>query len=524
MQYEPVLKKIKLAVESNNAGELLNSTYHDWVLIYLQTDQIFFNSFAVDNEFRDLYDSEDILGLSFCMKESSVSCCGVNDGSHYMERAHESGLGESLLWPLFFYRPIYQDGRLTPRYELLQDFVHANGLFFDWKENTLNLINDVGDIEVKALILNEHNLKLILVEKKALDYYLGYSKQFLVRFFEFVEQGENNNWTVQNFNNGEVVRKVFQYEGISRFRGAEIIPARYSIKDIERGLSKKYETFIIQDWKHKRIVEWSCDPTMLDSYFRDSGKPFEISPVFFNPEVLSKYKNNHEKYELDDRHIHCHGAWSLNTYSINEEGQVHTYICYLGQLPHREQLHWKQYNEEPKAGISDVAYKTDFMVEFVEDEYPLKSLKRLLVDFPSLRQGDDEFVIWAPKGGDLEVLSNKLHPVITDVKKEYQDYLLNLTILIVDGLELKTLRMLTNSDEKASSLTCLEKLLKSWGSNNTTTIMDACRALQRKRSKYVGHGGGKIDFDIKSESFAITRDVENALRLLCEEIKSNSTS
>ena len=89
---------------------------------------------------------------------------------------------------------------------------------------------------------------------------------------------------------------------------------------------------------------------MLDSYFRDTGKPFEVSPVFFNPEVLTKYKSNHEKYDLDDRHIHCYGAWSLKTYSINEEGQVHTYLCYLGQLPYKEQLHWKQYNEEPKSG------------------------------------------------------------------------------------------------------------------------------------------------------------------------------
>lgn len=523
MQYNPVIKRIKSAVESKNADQLLNDTYHDWVLIYLQTNQLFLNSFTVDNQFRDLYDSDDILGLSFCMKESSVSCCSSSNTSHYMERTHERGLGQSLLWPLFFYRPIYQDGRLTPRYELLQDFVHSNGLFFDNKENTFNLINEVGDIEVKALILNEDNLKLIILEKKVLDYYLGYSERFLVRFFDLLDPGENNNWMIKNFKSEEVARKVFQYEGVSQFRGAEIISTRYSIKDIEYG-SKQYETFIIQDWKHKRLIEWSCDPTMLDSYFQDTGKPFEISPAFFNPEVLSKYKNNHEKYNLDDRHIYCNGAWSLKTYSINEEGQVHTYLCYLGQLPYREQLHWKQYNEEPKSGISDVAYKTDFMAEFVEDEYPLKSIKRLLRNFPTLRQGGDEFVIWAPKGGNLDVLSNKLHPVITDVKKDYQDYLLNLTILIVDGLEVNTLRDLTNSDEKTSSFICLEKLLISWRSSNTTKIMETFRALQRKRSKYVGHGGGKIDFDIKLDSFDLTKEVEDAVRLLCEEIKVNSSS
>lgn len=101
---------------------------------------------------------------------------------------------------------------------------------------------------------------------------------------------------------------------------------------------------------------------------------------------------------------------------------------------------------------------------------------------------------------------------------------MNLTILIVDGLEVNTLRDLTNSDEKTSSFICLEKLLISWRSSNTTKIMETFRALQRKRSKYVGHGGGKIDFDIKLDSFDLTKEVEDAVRLLCEEIKVNSSS
>ncbi|WP_019215744.1 hypothetical protein [Legionella tunisiensis] len=156
---------------------------------------------------------------------------------------------------------------------------------------------------------------------------------------------------------------------------------------------------------------------MLDSYFTNTGKPFETSPAFFKPEVLSKYKNNPDKYEVTERGISCLGVWTLSPYSINEEGQVHTYIYYLGQLPHKEQLHWKQYNEEPKAGISKIAYNTDFLGQFDEAECPLKSIKKHLADFPPYILKNEKFILWRPKGGDIEVLFKEIHPVVTEIKK-----------------------------------------------------------------------------------------------------------
>jgi hypothetical protein len=42
---------------------------------------------------------------------------------------------------------------------------------------------------------------------------------------------------------------------------------------------------------------------------------------------------------------------------VNEEGQIHAYIVDLRNLPYEERLHWKAYNEPPKAGITIVADK-----------------------------------------------------------------------------------------------------------------------------------------------------------------------
>lgn len=525
MQHQPLLKAIKKAVQENDIKKLLNISYKDWVMVFLHTDRLFLNSFTVGNEYYELYDTNNVLNLNFPIKETVASCMGYYEGEQVIntiERSHEKGLGESVLWPIFFYRSIHEDGKPCLKFELLQDLVHINGLFFDWKRNSFYLKNDVGEIEDRALFVYEDNFKLILLEKKILDYYLGYSNEFLIRFFELLELENQKPWDIQDVRNEELIRRVFQYEGISRFRGAEIIRPSYSLKQIECGSPKKYETFIIQDFKHGVITEWSCAPAELDNYYKDTGKPYETSPAFFNPEVLSKYKNNYEKYEVRERHIDCHGAWSLDSYAINEEGQVHAYIYDLGQLPHKEQLHWKQYNEEPKAGISKVAYNNDFLAEFDEEDCSLRKIKNIFRQFPTLNKDGENYTIWKPKGGDITALLTKLHPVITENKKDYQDFLLNLTILTIDGLDVETLRKLTKSDKTESSLNCLEKLLNNLKSEHTGAIMKSYRTLQRKRSKYAGHGGGKIDFNTKEDYLSTVNQVYEAIQNLVNDIKPQS--
>ena len=80
-----------------------------------------------------------------------------------------------------------------------------------------------------------------------------------------------------------------------------------------------------------------------------------MSPAFFKSEVLHKYKADSAKFELTDRTISCRGAWHLTTYDVNEAGQVHTYVGYLGDLPYREQVYWQSFNEFPKGPLSEAS-------------------------------------------------------------------------------------------------------------------------------------------------------------------------
>ena len=122
------------------------------------------------------------------------------------------------------------------------------------------------------------------------------------------------------------------------------------------------------DWKNGVVREISTEPGNTANYFTKSGLPFEVSPAFFRPDVLLRYKSDSDKYTLQDRSISCRGAWHLQTYDINEAGQVHTYIVYLRSLPYEEQLYWKAHNEAPKASISKRAFRSDFEGRW-ENEY-----------------------------------------------------------------------------------------------------------------------------------------------------------
>ena len=58
----------------------------------------------------------------------------------------------------------------------------------------------------------------------------------------------------------------------------------------------------------------------------------------------------------------------LNSYDVNEAGQVHAYISDLQALPNQEQVYWQSFNEEPKAKISERAFKNDFEGEWARSQ------------------------------------------------------------------------------------------------------------------------------------------------------------
>ena len=225
--------------------------------------------------------------------------------------------------------------------------------------------------------------------------------------------------------------------------------------------TKQYASFKIIDGRNRRLVETSCGPDHIVNYFTKSDLPWEISPAFFRPEVLHKYKQDLEKYTVRDRSISCRGAWYLETYDINNEtGQVHTYIGYLAALPYEEQLYWKSFNEWPKGSISERAHQTDILGEFSTEDDPLAELKAMAQSLDR-----DPPAWWQIRG---EEVVEEVLPPATDSIKEWGDAILAFDQLMVEGFLTRGLRTAISAKGGAyekdwQSLKLLEVVLSHMG-------------------------------------------------------------
>jgi hypothetical protein len=188
----------------------------------------------------------------------------------------------------------------------------------------------------------EHG-QIVTVQRDIPDEYMTMTGQTLVLLFDSTqfEPKSFGGWPIQDVEyyteHPEIWYHMGRSGGIASYlRGFQIIiRSALTQKDLVKrhgfgaASNRQYTTYIAHDWKHGIVRECSCDPKQLGNYFVQSDLPFEISPVFFRPEVLLKYKADSDKYEIQARSITCRNAWHLETYDVNDAGQVHTYssIC-----------------------------------------------------------------------------------------------------------------------------------------------------------------------------------------------------
>ncbi len=242
------------------------------------------------------------------------------------------------------------------------------------------------------------NMALVSFKWEPLEEYLAASNSSLVRMFNFtlLRRSGFSGWSNEALLAFEEPDHLFYHRKVmpgyaAYTRGVQIIRPRRSKKAVFTGITdgwfgqknKQHVEFVAYDWRNVRIAKISTDPSATANYFNCKGNllPYELSPAFFRPEVLLKYKADRDKYTVGERDVSCRAAWHLEGIDVNEAGQVHAYICYLRRLPYAEQLHWLSFNEPPKAGISNRAVINDFEGEFVTFMEPLKKNP---VDCPAL--------------------------------------------------------------------------------------------------------------------------------------------
>jgi hypothetical protein len=501
-------------------------------VVYASFPQTLILSVIVPSSRLSPPDIEDLLHWGFNSSETwGISCSQtevkLESPLHHADAKTLIG-GEPLLFSRRFEGAIQHKSYI----EVLQKFSHIFDLHFTPERNAYCRLDDNGDVEdvIRIFITPRHGERggdrFVTFNRRELDEYMVLTDCALVRLFDFTRFDPSNftAWTnsrkSQRIAEGDLQAELTIDSGQGSYsRGFQIIRPKITKQHIidrvwRRSEHKQYASFIAYDWKNGVIRDISCNPKHLANYFTKSDLPFEITPAFFKPEVLQKYKADSAKYKLDERSISCRGAWSLQTYDINEAGQVHTYLIYLSRLPYEEQLYWKSFNERPRASISKRAYQTDFEGQFSSEFDPFSHLKHHLRELHSA-----EVQWWVLRADEL---FDKAHQPVTSSATEWGNDLLALDQLLVEGFDERWLRQQAtrlgrNPESQFRSLKLIEECLVGLGfePDHAASIVAPMRELHDLRTKLKGHAAGTSAAELQSKALSTYGSYREHFKNLC---------
>lgn len=490
------------------------------VVLYANLPSTFIHSIMIPLDAAERSNTEDLLTWNFHPYQSAWSVVSSSDNfwvesSLASEKSSGIARGEQLVYCRSF------EGVAERKHyvELSQKFVHVMDIHNMPERNAWCQLNKHGDIE-NVVTVHEIPKKgsfeggtIVTCNRQILADYAAYTQSALLVMFDFTRfkpsgfLGWGGDIERRELSDGDDIFYTLAVEPSygSFSRGIQIVPIATPFEEAHKKLwgfghkePREYATFIVQDFKNdQNNAEVSTAPGATANYFTESDLPFETSPVFFRPEVLTKYKADREKYTIKNRSITCRGSWYLKIFDINEAGQVFTYLVYLRNLPYEEQLYWKSYNEEMKAPISDRAFNNDFNGEWHHEYDPLLSLHHRLEQLHST-----DVSWWKLRNPDLLEITQ--YPVTTSME-EWSTEILNLDHLIGEGFEEKWLRkkaeeLNQSPDPRERSLALVEKCLIGLGfeSDHAREIASPLHEIRNLRNKLKGHPTGNTAKSIKS--------------------------
>lgn len=518
---------------------LKNQTRSEVTVLFASLNAVLIHGILVPEEAMQNANREE-LGREFITTDASWIIQHVSGGGEpdrvYLEsplRRMGTGFddGEKLV-----YRRSFAAHRGPAPIEISQRLVHALDLHYMDERRAWCRLDENGDIVDVIKIIEEysenwvHDVILVTIATKDFAEYARLSKSVIFYYFDFTrtQPGSFSGWSQVErvdfdapdlFYHGGIMKRSGSY-----INGRMIVRPAVTYEEIvaehveRRNPSvRQYAVFKSIDLKTQARIETSADPKKLSNYFQsESELPLEMSPVFFRAEVLQRYKSDPDKYELDDRSISCRGAWSLRTYDINAEGQVHTYLRYLGELPYQEQIYWQAFNEWPKGGLSERAITTDFKGEFHLEYEPLAELRQFVTEL------DERPPFWWQRRG--ESLRKAVRYPVTNSLSEWGNEILSLDHFVNEGFLIKPLRKYAISQDVAieedwRSHKLLEEILakKIGDQADARKLIAPLRLLREMRNHLKGHASGKKQ-SLAAEALQVHGSFKEHYKMLADQL------
>jgi len=395
--------------------------------------------------------------------------------------------------PLIIYCHFYN---IKPDHcEISEEFRLFHHLYYDASTNRYLKVDESGRDEV-----------VIVVEKEKIQIRLKEIKEFLaVKHMSLFIQFDFN----------ENIQLKLKELGLSSSDGYKVCDSRQcwflSLSDffktgsrlvgkiainslIKESRDSKYENFIIGEDDKGQPVSFPSNPAELSDYFgKNRGKPSYLTPVHFRKTVLDKYYQQPSKYSIEDGALRCGCLWLLSIDNHHKD-RVIAYLGDIGRsLPYEEQVHWKSENIIPLGGISEVAYKRDFLAQPTdsqEEEHVFQErYKQLETTSRKLLSAKILLPLTPEDSYHLKIIRVPANEECSG----FDSLVLSLTKIIVDSLNEKLLNTLlpVDSGKKASGISLLEQVLENRAVPGFQEQIQFLRELQTLRSAGSAHRKGK---------------------------------
>ena len=271
---------------------------------------------------------------------------------------------------------------------------------------------------------------------------------------------------------------------------------------------ERYPEFIIGERPDGSLVRYTCDPNKLGTYF-DKGPraPYYLTPVFFKPAVLDKYRSN-PHFDVSERHISCGSQWRCEIDNVDPD-RVMVYLGDLGRdLPESERTHFLSFEMSPvDQHISDEVFKTDLLNMWVKDPSgPVSMLMRARMELDKAWRKRFGLALYRPFHRADEGILEQIHIPSGNGESEFEAVTMALTRALVDYIDESALK---GADAKGS----INKLEAFLSGNDIVADLKPLRDLQNLRSAGAAHGKGS-NYD-KLHGDVVTEDHrEDAKRLI----------
>jgi len=253
-----------------------------------------------------------------------------------------------------------------------------------------------------------------------------------------------------------------------------------------------FPEFIIGEDQNGRPIRFTCDHERLANYFgANPDAPHYLTPVFFRREVLQRYYERTDRYEVQDGRLSCGSLWGVQIDNDHPD-HVMVFLGDLGRdLPEGERSYWVTFNVVPLGGMSQTAFRRSFLAQPTDPGAPDLQFKRSYDVFG--RQWQSQFgwdLFRQPEEADAHVLQ-RLRVPLNGTQPEFEDQVLGLTKVLVDALNEKALvKDLGSKVEDEKGIDKFARWLTVAGYPEVDRDRDFLKRLQRLRSKSAAHRKG----------------------------------